>query len=124
MVDKNATTHTNRCVGNGMFAASKNASKGKAKKSGETRGAGEDPVRAMDDFLQEESLEGFFEDFKLLSTDQQEEFVANLNGVVEDKDFGEILKSGDVDQVVEELGGLRKDDKQKIVEALIGHGAI
>ena len=57
-----------------MFSNATNSKKGRVKKTDETRAAGGDPIKTIDDFVEEENLEGFFKDYNSLSEENQKAF--------------------------------------------------
>ena len=70
----------------GMFAKAKNAQK--LIKRSNTRGVGSNPQELLDDFMDEESFNGFTEDYNNLSDEDKKIFEEYFNDLVQDKELG------------------------------------
>ena len=86
-----------------------------------TRGV-DDPQEQADSFL--EIYPQFHENFSSLPGDTQESFTDNCNNLLEDRNVGSTLGTGEVDAVKEEFNELEKPDLKTVMNFLIAEQVI
>ena len=86
-----------------------------------TRGI-DDPTEQMESFLS--IYDGFYKNFESLDDGIQSGFTDKANDLLDDKNIGNTLSSGEEEEVREELDFLEKHEKKTVMDFLVSEQVI